>query len=65
MSASVAFEQVGMIPAAWQEGFARPAAEHLRALPVSSRAPQRSPQLRTATAQGVVTVHGEIDIANH
>ena len=65
MSTRVDFEQVATMPAAWQDGSSRPAAEDLWALPVSSRVPQRSPQLWTGTAQGVVTVHGEIDIANH
>ena len=65
MSTRVDFEQVATMPAAWQDGSSRPAAEDLWALPVSSRGPQRSPQLWTGTAQGVVTVHGEIDIANH
>ena len=64
-TATVDFEQVAPMSATRQDGSSRPAAEDLWALPVSSRVPHRSAQLRTGAAQGVVTVHEEVDIANH
>lgn len=64
-TATVDFEQDATMPATRQDHSSRPAAEDLWALPVSSRVPHQSPQFWTGTAQGVVTVHGEVDIANH
>ena len=63
MSICVDGQQESTSSDSWLERSSRTAVEEFWRLP--SRAAQRLPRFWSAEADGVVAVHGEIDIANH
>lgn len=65
MCTSVELEQVATMPVTGCAAPRRPVAHGLSVRPAAPAVPPRSPQLWTGTASGVVSLHGEIDIATH